>query len=392
MKKIFLSILVIFVTIVAPTSSAIAAVESTTRVVVGSGPWGVVVSPDGSKTFVVNNEASPPSVSVIDNSNRTVIDTIILTGVTSAYGIAITPDGSKIVVTNPIDNKIVSILTSAPYTQSLLALHGGSSIPLQVAISPDGQFALVTCNASNSVSKVQLTVSGTTSDVLTGQSPVGIARKPGTNLYYSVNQDGNSLTIIDGTSMTSAGTISLSVSNPYGISITPDGSKAFVTGPVSNQVAVVSLTSNSEISTLSTGNYPQGIAVSTDGSKVYVANTGSGTVDVFDSATYTKLETAVSDYTPTEIAVNPINDSIWVSKHDDASVDNINFIWPQPSPEPQPTTSPEPQPTSPQLPATGMFYQAPVVAAILFILSGLVTLGLRNSRISLSKNQTDQYQ
>lgn len=385
MKKIVVAILLACIAVIVTTSSAVAVVDRTDRVAVGNGPWGVVVSPDGSKTFVVNNEASPPSVSVINNSTHTVIDTIILSGVTSAYGIAITPDGSKIIVTSPLDNKIVIAQSSTPYSQTLRSIHGGASIPLQVAVSSDGQFAFVTCNASNSVSKINLT-SGATSDVLVGQSPVGIARKPGTHTFFSVNQDGNSLSIFDGLTMTSTGTISLSISNPYGVVLTPDGSKAFVTGPVSNEVAVVSLSSNTEIATFSTGNYPQGVAISTDGSKLYVANSGSGTVDVFNTATYSLIETAIANFTPTEIAVSPINNSIWVTKLNDASVDNIFFSWPQP------TTSPEPQPITPQLPATGFYYQTPLVAAAWFILLGLVALRLKNSRISHSQNQTDQYQ
>lgn len=389
MKKFVVAMIVALMAVIVPMSSAIAVVDSTDRVVVGSSPWGVVVSPDGTKTFVVNTGTSPPSVSVINNSTRTVIDTIILSGVTSAYGIAITPDGSKIVVTNPSNNTIVTVLTSSPYTQTLLPIHGGAQGPLQAVVSPDGQFAFLTCNATNTVSKVELTPSGATSDVSTGVSPVGIARKPGTNLYYAVNQTSNSITIFNGTTMTSTGTISLSITDPYGIVFTPDGSKAFITGPVSDRVSVVSSSSNTELVTFSTGSYPQGIAISTDGTKLYVANSGSGTVDVFDTATYSRLDTAPADYTPTEIAVNPVNNSIWVSKYQDASVDNIFFTWPQPSPEPQPTNSPEPQAITPQLPATGFYYQPTIVAATLFILSGLVVLRLRNSRISHSKNQTN---
>ena len=361
MKKVLIAILVTFLAVMFPAAAAFATVDSTTRVAVGNGPWGVVVSPDGAKTYAVN--ALDHSVSVINNSTQTVERTINLSGVTIAYGIAISPDGSKIVVSSPADDKITSILTSAPYTQTSFLV--GASTPLQISISPDNQYAFVTCNGSNSVVKVELIPSGYVGAVTTGNNPVGISRKPGTNLYYVTDQVSDSVTVVNGNSMTAIATIPVTATYPYGIAFTPDGSKAFVTGQVSNQVSVISSQSNSEVSVFSTGNYPQGVAVSTDGSKVYVANAGSGTVDVFDTSTYSRLETAISDYTPTEIAVSPTNNSIWVSKYNDQSVDNIFFSWPQPTP------------SAPELASTGSKSLPPIIFASILLISGLTIFSIR---------------
>lgn len=372
-KKIPITMAVIFAAVLAPVSLAFAVVESVTRVGVGDGPLGVAVSPDGARVYVVNSRADPPSVSVIESSSQSVVETISLTGRTSAYGIAVSPDGSFIVVSSPEDDSITKIQTTT-HAQTAFAL--GVCTPLQLALSADGQYAFVTCNGSNSVAKIELVPSGYVGYVPTGNSPVGIARKPGTNQYYVVNQDGDSVTVIDGTSMTSTGIIPVSAPEPHGIAFTPDGSKAFVTGRDfglrPGQVSVISSASNTEIAVFPAGDYPQGVAVSTDGSKLFVANSGSDsdTVDVFSTDTYVRLETVVSDLSPTEIAVSPTTESIWVTKINDDSVDNIFFRWPQPQPQPDPAAR--------QLAATGFSYVVPVTMVATLLFSGLIALSVRN--------------
>lgn len=368
-KRALVTAVMILAAVLAPVSLAFAVVEGTTRVPVGNGPWGIAVSPDGARTYVVNS-TSPQSISVIENSSQSVVVTIPLTGRTSAYGIAVSPDGTFIVVSSPADNSITKIQTTSPYAQTTFAV--GASTPLMLALSADGQYAYVTCNGTNSVAKIELVPSGYVGYVPTGTSPVGIARKPGTNLYYVVNQDGPTVTVIDGTSMNSTATIATSVLEPHGIAFTPDGNKAFVTGRVSDQVSVISGSSNTEISVFSVGDYPQGVAVSTDGSKVYVANSPAGTVEVFSTDTYSKLETAISNFNPTEIAVSPTNNSIWVTKFNDASVDNIFFSWPEPERQAESENR--------QLAETGFSYGIPAIVVAALLLSGLFAFRLKDKK------------
>ena len=63
----------------------------------GSYPQGVAVSPDGRKVYVANSYLAN-SVSVIDTSTNTVIDTIPVGN--GPEGLAVTADGSKIYVAN----------------------------------------------------------------------------------------------------------------------------------------------------------------------------------------------------------------------------------------------------------------------------------------------------
>jgi YVTN family beta-propeller protein len=63
---------------------------------------GIAMTPDGKYIYVVNEGGGGGStVSVISTSNYTTVDTIALTGVETAQGIAITPNGQEAFVTNP---------------------------------------------------------------------------------------------------------------------------------------------------------------------------------------------------------------------------------------------------------------------------------------------------
>ena len=73
---------------------------------------------------------------------------------------------------------------------------------------------------------------------------------------------------------------------PYGIAVSPDGSKVYVTNEYSNTVSVIDTATNTVTATVPVESYPSGVAVSPDGTRVYVVNEG-GTVSVIDTVTNT---------------------------------------------------------------------------------------------------------
>ena len=60
---------------------------------------------------------------------------------------------------------------------------------------------------------------------------------------------------------------------------------AYITDAGSNTVSVIDTATNTVVSTIPVGSIPFGVGVTPDGSKVYVANQGSNTVSVIDTAT-----------------------------------------------------------------------------------------------------------
>jgi YVTN family beta-propeller protein len=88
-------------------------------ITVNSQAFGVAVTPDGSKVYVVNNVSQGAgTVTVIATATNTVVGSPIAVGV-NPFGVAVTPDGSKVYVANSGSLSIpgtVSVLDTATNT------------------------------------------------------------------------------------------------------------------------------------------------------------------------------------------------------------------------------------------------------------------------------------
>ena len=143
----------------------------TTTILGFSGPFNIVITPDGKYAYVTNfgsNNFSPvgTTISVIDLNTNTISDTIPV-GIQPA-GIAITPDGRFAYATNYntlYNGPDFTDLTAAQGTVNIIDIATNTVIspmipvglsPANVAISPDGQFAYVTNYTSNNVDVIAL--------------------------------------------------------------------------------------------------------------------------------------------------------------------------------------------------------------------------------------------
>ncbi len=86
---------------------------------------------------------------------------------------------------------------------------------------------------------------------------------------YITNYNANSVSVIDTTTNTVSATINV-VGEPYGVAVSPDGSRVYITNAGANTVSVINTATNTVIDTIPVGNNPFGVAVSPDGSKVHV--------------------------------------------------------------------------------------------------------------------------
>lgn len=128
------------------------------------GPQDIAITPDNNFAYVTNfgNSAFTPvgnTVSVVNLNTNTIVDTITV-GIEPA-GIAITPDGALVYVTN-YNNQAgapgegtVNVIASASDVvfSSAIAVQTG---PIKIAISPNGEYAYVVNNITNSVSVIAL--------------------------------------------------------------------------------------------------------------------------------------------------------------------------------------------------------------------------------------------
>lgn len=164
-------------------SGTVRIIDTATNLVVGppitgfSGPFDIVITPDGKYAYVTNfgsNNFTPfgTTVSVIDISSNTIVDTITV-GIQPS-GIGITPDGKYAYVTNYnslYTSPSLTTLSPGQGTVNIIDIATNTLLPVTiavdqapsaVAIAPDGNYAYVSNFISNTVNVIALPTSSIT--------------------------------------------------------------------------------------------------------------------------------------------------------------------------------------------------------------------------------------
>lgn len=240
-------------------------------------PWGIVVNVNSMSINTIDLGQSPPRVYGP-----------FLTGSLGTLGqevldVAVTPDNNYALIGNFAGHKIYRIDISDPTNPVLAgAVDTGSFLPEDIAISPNGQFAVISDGgATKQLAFINLSsFSSSSLYTLTSASlyanAVAVAKDNSTIImadYY------NNRIIFGRANATFSGLISensLSAEgNPINISISPDGSTVLVAGS-SYIVSVFQITGPGTVVVGSTPKItgfhegPQSLAFSPDGKKAYV--------------------------------------------------------------------------------------------------------------------------
>ena len=182
---------------VAKESGTVVKIDTGTNETVGSiagfsSPKGLAVTPDGSKIYVTNSVGE--TTSVINTLTDTIADTIEVSE--SLNQVAMAPDGAKAYVSNSDVNSVSVITTATNLVTATIFFGFNPPTPYCLAVTPDSQKLFVT-KSDNKVSIVN-TVTGnvdTTLDV--GTRPFGIVITPDGTKAYVANKNGNSVSVID---------------------------------------------------------------------------------------------------------------------------------------------------------------------------------------------------
>ncbi|MEC5189280.1 beta-propeller fold lactonase family protein [Geobacillus thermodenitrificans] len=126
----------------------------------------------GPSIFAYVTNAADNTVSVIDTSTNTVIETISVGNMPDR--IAITPDGTRAYVGNVLSNTISVIDTS---TNTVIATIPVAS-PHDIDLTPDGTHAYVTNTTTNTVSVLNTATNTVITTIPVGNAPHGIAITP----------------------------------------------------------------------------------------------------------------------------------------------------------------------------------------------------------------------
>jgi len=139
------------------------------RIPVGTGPWGIAVSPDGAWIATANREsarvdAEGNNVSIIDvdkavagakdaEAARFIVGTNNPSAASRPFGVAFTPDGKTLLVSNfrannlsfvDVGKAIAGELGAEVARLPLTTPDGRPSRPRGIAITPDGKYAAIT--------------------------------------------------------------------------------------------------------------------------------------------------------------------------------------------------------------------------------------------------------
>ncbi len=200
-------------------------------VVVGSSPRGVAVTPDGAHVYVANEGSL--TVSVIATATNTVIATVALPrGANVALrGVAVSPDGIyayvtyftlKYVFPRPTYSDNLGVINTGTNTVvggvSLLAqeLINPRYIPQAVAVAPNEPIVYVTNYLSNYVWFNAANNGAHT--IRVGTQPVSFAFTPDGAYAYVANNGSNTVSVIATTTETVVATVVVGA-NPYGVVI-----------------------------------------------------------------------------------------------------------------------------------------------------------------------------
>jgi YVTN family beta-propeller protein len=256
---------------------------------VGLGPTGVVVSRDGSRVYVANRTAH--TISVINTADLTSVGTIPAGG--EPMGLSLSPDGSRLYATLVDTAHLAAISTS---TLTVVSSAPVGPQPFSVAVSPDGSWAFVANRGANSVSVLALPAMAAAGDVAVGAEPFAIVADPaaGAQGAYSANFLGNSVTQISRTGAAWTAVRTIPVPNsPTGLAFSQDGSRLYVTRYAAAAVATVNVANGAIAQTVPVAGGPMGIAVSPDGSAAAVANLGAASVSVLAVGPHVKVLPAI---------------------------------------------------------------------------------------------------
>lgn len=195
----------------------------------------------------------------------------------------------------------VDLPTETPGAE--IDLGGFEATPARVAITPDGATAYVPNPGEGEVVPIDV-ATNTAGASIPVDFPWGVAiTADGSRLYVS-DQNGEVYAFDVATNAPVAGWPVAVGFLSRAIAVTPDGAFVYVANEADDTVSVIDTARAAVASTITVGNGPQGVAVTPDGAFVYVANAFSDDVSVIDVRTNTVV-TTIPGAGGTAIAITP---------------------------------------------------------------------------------------
>ncbi len=265
--------------------TAAATVTSTITSDVGTTPVGIAIDRSGMYAYVANYGGSGTfragtvtRISVADGSTTSIdLPSIAATFCYYVLNITLSPDGSTLYAACQDEHRVISApVTGGAGSGSVLMIRN-LTFPTDVALSSSG--STLVSSLSNTNQAFILDGSGSSFVGVTA-GPYAVAVSPTTGLAYLAGQTSGALSVVDtaaraivGSAITVGGSLS-------DIAITPDGANALVSVVDQDVVRIVSLGTGQITQSIAVGDGPQSLTISSDGRYAYTANRYDNTVSV----------------------------------------------------------------------------------------------------------------
>jgi len=137
---------------------------------------------------------------------------------------------------------------------------------------------------------------------------------------YVANESSNSVTVIDGVSFTTLGTVDARNQATHDLALFRDGTRLFATNLASGKLSVIDTNTLETIATIPTGSRCHVVTLTNDNRYAWVANIGEDNISIVDTTNYRILGTIPTGHGPTGIAFSVDGRFAYVSNQDDKSV------------------------------------------------------------------------
>lgn len=203
------------------------------------------------------------------------------------------------------------------HTAYVSGINGGGIVISRTTAAPDDEGAYVM--------PVDLDAKTTAPEIMLDgyNSPWGLAITPDGTRVYVADTGADQVVPVD-TATNKAGTPIPVGEFPTGTAITPDGTRAYVTNFFEDTVTPIDLSSNTPEPSISMGDGPNDIAITPDGTRAYVVNAEDDTVERIDLATNTVVKTIPVGDGPHGVAVTPDGTRVYVANINGETVSRID--------------------------------------------------------------------
>ena len=334
LKVIFAALALAFTLSLMPPLPAQVTFPVIKTLTVGSRPYGLVVSPDGSHVYIANSGSN--NLSVIDTATNQVEPTPIPTGV-NPVDVRITPDSQTLYVVDGLQTNGTLSVIQASTGALIQTIAGLGNFPQSLGITPNGGLIYVTNSSSGTVSVIDTAKNQVVgAPINLGPNyPLAVVFTPNGRHAYVVNALSNNVSIIATATNTVVGTPIPVGALPDGISISPDGKKAYVenygTNGTGTTISVINIAKGQVTKTLTVGPGPSQSAITPDGNYLLVPIQGSpsapgNTVTIISTLTDAVIADSIPvGNGPVYVAITPDGRYAYVTNQTDGTVSIIDI-------------------------------------------------------------------